>query len=124
MGPVKAEGRAPVVHDQGDLAREPERLEPGVEVSCVIREAVGAGGRPAGVAHADEVGRQATAMGLDEGDHVAPEIRRCWIAVQEHHRRTRPGVHIGHLGIEDTHATARVGIGGGNRLRHCLTSVA
>ena len=32
--------------------------------------------------------------------------------MQEHHRRARPGGHVGHLGVEDSGATARMGIGG------------
>ena len=107
MRPVKPQRRAPVVHHQRDRAGQPHRLEPGIEVSRVIREAVRARGRLAGVAHADQVGGQAMVVALDPGDDVAPEVRGGRVAVQEHHRRARPRRDIGHLGVEDGRATAR-----------------
>jgi hypothetical protein len=59
VGPVEAEGRAPVMDDEGDPLAHIQGIEQGVEVAAVLDEAIRAG--PAvrqlvGVAHADEVG--------------------------------------------------------------------
>ena len=112
--PVEPERRAPVVHDQRHGARRDDRVEPGVEIARVVHEPVGARGRAARVAHADQIGSQAAAERLDVRDHVAPEIGRGRVAVEEHHRIARAHVHVGHLGVERLHPATRMRIGGGN----------
>jgi hypothetical protein len=88
------------VDDQRD-APEVERLEPGVEVTDVIDEAIAAAGRLARAPHADEVGSQ-TASGVGQlRDDVAPEIGRRRVAVQEHDGIAGPDVDVGHVGVED-----------------------
>src|SRR5439155_15009829 len=118
------EGRAPVVHDERDVAPGPDGLEPGVEVARMIGEAIRARRRLAGVAHADEVGGQASALRLHVANDVAPEVGGGRVAVEEHHRIAPARVHVGHLGVQDTGSAARVGIRGGDgRLAHEGTSL-
>ena len=64
IGPVEAEGRAPVMDDQGDPLVHIQGLEQGVEVAAVLDEAIRAGatvGQLVRVAHADQVGGDAAA---------------------------------------------------------------
>ncbi len=71
MGPMKAERRAPVVHDQRDVALEPERVEPAVEVACVIDEAIE---RPSGV-------RPEAPIPTKSGARQRPSPERCGITL-------------------------------------------
>src|SRR5262245_32092717 len=78
VGPIEAEGRAPVMNDEGDPLAHIQGIEQGVEVAAVLDEAVRAGAtvrKLVGVAHADEVGGDAAALWLQVRHHVAPEIR-------------------------------------------------
>ena len=59
-GPVKAQRRAPVVHDERDVALEIEALEERVEMARVIDEAIRAGRRRSRRAHPDEIRRDAS----------------------------------------------------------------
>ena len=98
VGPVEAERRSPVVKDEGHVLGRSYGLEPGVEVAAVLYEAIRArsGVRQlVGVAHPEEVGRQATPQGRQVRDHRPPEERRGWVAVQEHDRVGRPLFHEG-----------------------------
>src|SRR5881409_945715 len=64
VGPVEAEGRAPVMDDEGDPLVHIQGLEQGVEVAAVLDAAIRAGGtvrQLIGVAHADQVGGDASA---------------------------------------------------------------
>ena len=71
--------------DEGDPLVHIEGLKQGVEVAAVQGEAIRAGttvGQLVGVAHADQVGGDATAAWLQVRQHVAPEVGRGGIAVQ------------------------------------------
>src|SRR5260370_2336712 len=80
---VKYECRTQIVKYQRDVAREIERLEPGIEIGCVINEAIGRRRRGAGLAHAHEIGREAAAEVADVRNDVAPKIRPCRIAMEK-----------------------------------------
>jgi hypothetical protein len=86
-GPVEAECRAPVVNDQCDPVAQVENIEQCIEVLAVFGECVAVGPGVfdlVGVAVADQVrGDEAAEVG-DVGQHVAPQIRRGGIAVEEH----------------------------------------
>src|SRR3989442_5860775 len=87
VGPVEAEGRAPVMDDEGDPLAHIQGLEQGVEVAAVLDEAIRAGAavrQLVGVSHAYQVGGDAAASWLQVRQHVAPEVRRGGIAVQQH----------------------------------------
>src|SRR5262249_29257453 len=104
VGPIEAEGRAPVMDDEGDALVHIEGLEQGVEVAAVLDEAIRAGaavGQLVGVAHADQVGGDAAAWWLQVRQHVAPEIRRGGIAVQQHDGVALSHLHVRHLAAED-----------------------
>src|SRR5205823_3411066 len=71
VGPVEAEGRAPVMDDEGDPLVHIQGLEQGVEVAAVLDEAIRAGAtvrQLVGVAHADQVGGDAAASWLRCGN--------------------------------------------------------
>jgi hypothetical protein len=92
------------VQDQHDVARQFERFEPRVEVARVIGEPVGPIGGRARLTHADQIGRQAPPVFMEEGNDVPPEIGRRGVAVQEHDRVTGADVDVAHLGIENADA--------------------
>src|SRR5882762_9374429 len=84
VGPVEAEGRAPVMDDERDPLAHIQGLEQGVEVAAVLDEAIRAEAtvrQLVGVAHADQVGGYAAAEYLQVRQHVAPEVRRGGVAV-------------------------------------------
>ena len=81
----------------------------------MVDEPVGAAGGPLRLAHPHEVGSQAPGVRLDVGNHVAPEIGRGRIAMQEDDGIARARVDIRQLGIEDRHAPARMLVSGGDR---------
>ena len=97
--PIEAERRTPVVNHEGDVAGHIQPVEQPVQVLAVFHEAVAAG---AGfrellrIAHADEVWRDAPPQSLQVRHHVAPQVRRGGIAVQEHDGVARAGLHIRH----------------------------
>ena len=67
VGPVEAEGRTPVMDDEGDPLAHIQGLEQGVEVAAVLDEAIRAGAavrQLVGIAHADQVGGDAAAQWL------------------------------------------------------------
>src|SRR5258707_10752398 len=104
VSPVEAEGRSPVVDDEGDPLMHTECREQGVDVAAVLNKGVraGAAGRElVGVAHADEVGRDTVPALLEVRDHIAPEIRRRGVAVEEDDRVALAHLHIRHLTTED-----------------------
>src|SRR5258706_15620359 len=104
VSPVEAEGRSPVVDDEGDPFMHTECREQGVEVAAVLNKGVraGAAGRElVGVAHADEVGRDTVPELLEVRDHIAPEIRRRGVAVEEDDRITLAHIDIGHRVPQD-----------------------
>jgi hypothetical protein len=91
------------MENQDHVSVDPERLNPGVEVSLVIDEAVAAvRGRP-GIAHADIVARQATSERQQVGDDVSPQVGRCGIVMQEDDRVAPADIDIGHLRAEHRH---------------------
>src|SRR5262249_59490648 len=113
--PIEAEGRAPVVYDQRDIAGESQGLEPRVQIQGVIDEPIRAAGCSPRFAHADEVRGQAPPVWLEGRDNVAPEVGRGGVAVQEHDRWSVAGLDEGHRGVEKAGAAA--GGTGGRRGR-------
>jgi hypothetical protein len=90
--------------DQGDPLAHIQRLEQGVEVAAVLDEAIRAGAtvrQLVGVAHADQVGGDAAAEWLQVRQHVAPEVRRGGVAVQQHDGVALSHLHVCHLAAED-----------------------
>ena len=77
VGPVETQHRAPVVEHERDALTHRESLEQGIEKGALLRQpvALGAAGcQPAGIAHADQVGRDAPPERLDPRDDVAPQV--------------------------------------------------
>src|SRR6266853_4015141 len=104
VGPVKAESRASVMDDEGDPLAHIQGLEQGVEVAAVLDEAIRAGAtvrQLVGVAHADQVGGDTAASWLQVRQHVAPQVRRGGIAVQQHDGVALSHLHVRHLAAED-----------------------
>src|SRR5258708_215875 len=104
VGPGGAGGRAPVRDDEGDPLGHIQGLEQGVEVAAVLDEAIRAGAtvrQLVGVAHADQVGGDAAASWLQVRQHVAPEVRRGGIAVQQNDGVSLSHLHVRHLAAED-----------------------
>ena len=63
--------------DERHVGIDAEGLEQGIEMRAVLDEAVAVGAAGlelGGVPHADQVGRDAAAVTLEMGDHVAPQI--------------------------------------------------
>ena len=71
--PVEAEGGAPVLDHEDDLAGGEDGGEEGLQVARVVGEGVFDSGLCGG-AHADVVGGDAAREGADVGDDVAPEV--------------------------------------------------
>src|SRR5215471_1894640 len=90
--------------DEGDPLAHIQGLEQGVEVAAVLDEAIRTGAtvrQLVGVAHADQVGSDAAASWLQVRQHVAPEVRRGGIAVQQHDGIALSHLHVRHLAAED-----------------------
>jgi len=92
------------VHDQDDVLLEPHRREQGIEVAAVIDEAVGAVGRVAGIAHADEIGGETASERQEIRNDVAPEIGRRRVAMEEDDRISLADIDIHHVGVEHRYA--------------------
>src|SRR5262249_49878493 len=74
-----------------------------VEVAAVLDEAIRAGAtvrQLVGGSHADQVGGDAAAPSLQGRQHVAPQVRRRGIAVQQHNGAALAPLHIPHLAAE------------------------
>ena len=102
--PVEPEARPPVVQHQRDrrraVVREPDRLEPRIQVRGVLVERVrAADGQAPAFAHADQVGREAAPERRHVRDHVAPQVRAGRVPVQKHDRGVRIMPVIGRLGV-------------------------
>ena len=100
VGPVKAERRAPVVDHEHHVLFDPERFEQGIEITGVLGEGVAVRSRVVqlvGVAHADQVRRQAMPEAGHRRHDVAPQVGRGGIAVQEHDRIALTHFGVGHL---------------------------
>src|SRR5262245_14190795 len=90
--------------DEGDPLVHIQGLEQGVEIAAVLDEAIRTGTtvrQLIGVAHADQVGGDAAAEWLQVRQHVAPEVRRGGIAVQQHDGVAVAHIHVRHLAAED-----------------------
>ena len=90
--------------DEGDSLAHIQGLEQGVEVAAVLDEAIRTGTtvrQLVGIAHADQVGGDASAEWLQVRQHVAPEVRRSGIAVQQNDGVTVSHLHVRHLTSED-----------------------
>jgi hypothetical protein len=115
-GPIEAECRAPVVHYERDLLPQSQRLEPVVEITGVVDEAVGPARRRRRSPHADQIRRETAADIADRRDDIAPEIGGGRVAVQKDNRTARsPGVDVAHLAIADPDASPRKRIDGADR---------
>jgi hypothetical protein len=90
--------------DKGDALVDIQGLEQSVEVAAVLDEAIRAEAtlrQLVGVAHADQVGGDAAASWLQVRQHVAPEVRRGGIAVQQHDGVALSHLHVCHLAAKD-----------------------
>src|SRR5262249_60599835 len=92
--------------------------EPRVEIPRVIHETIASAGRLAGPAHADEIGRQAPTQARQVRNHVAPEVRRRRIAVEEDDRRADPDLYVRHEAVEDRDTPPLVEVRRRDRVRH------
>src|SRR6516162_4928832 len=104
VAPVEAEGRTPVMDDERDTLAHIQGLEQGIEVAAVLDEAIRAGAtvrQLVGVAHADQVGSDAATSWLQVRQHVAPEIRRGGIAVQQYDGVALARLYVRHFAAED-----------------------
>ena len=96
--------RTPVMDDQGYALAHIESLEQGVEVAALLDEAIRAGAtvrQLVGVTHADQVRGDAAAKWLQVRQHVAPEVRRGGIAVQQYDGVALSHLYIRHFAAED-----------------------
>jgi hypothetical protein len=57
----------------GDVARQVQRLEPGVKIACVIDKPIGLRWRLPGLAHPDQIGSQAPPLHTEIGNNVPPQ---------------------------------------------------
>jgi hypothetical protein len=90
--------------DEGDPLAHIQGLEQGIEVAAVLDEAIRTGAairQLVGVPHADQIGGDAAASWLQIRQHVAPEIRRGGITMQQHDGLALSHHHIRHLSAED-----------------------
>jgi hypothetical protein len=95
------------VHHEHDAVADAERREQRIEILPVLDESIAS--RPAavellGVAHADQVGRDAPAAGGEVRDHVPPEVGRRRVAVQEDDRVALADLDVGHAPAADADA--------------------
>src|SRR5215831_18878488 len=88
------------------------RVEPRVEVSCVVNEAIGIGRRRAGLTHSDEVGSKTSTKITHMRNDVAPEIGRRWVPVQENDGITFSHIYITHFAIENGNTLSLMWVGG------------
>src|SRR5215469_1868109 len=80
-------------------------LKQAIEVVAVLDEAIAiraAVGQLVGIAHTDQVRRDATAQRLQVRQHVAPEVGRGGIAVQQHDGVALSHLHVRHLAVVDS----------------------
>src|SRR5262249_30478893 len=87
-------------------------LEQGIEVAAVLDEAVltsASVGQLFGVAHADQVGGNASAPWLQGRQNVAPEVRRGGVAGGEHHWDALSHLDVRHLAAEHSPPLLLVG---------------
>jgi hypothetical protein len=90
--------------DEGDPLAHIQGLEQSVEVAAVLDEAIRAGAtirQLVGVTHADQIGSDAAASWLQVRQHVAPEIRRGGITMQQHDGVALSDLHVCHFSAED-----------------------
>lgn len=90
--------------DEGDPFAHVQGLEQGVEIAAVLDEAIRVGTavrQLVGIAHADQVGGDAATQRLQVRQHIAPEIRRSGIAVQQYDGVALSHLDIRHLAAED-----------------------
>ena len=109
---MKTEGRTPIMHDQSDVFRDPQGVEPRVQIARMVDKAVSLRRRFSGLAHSDQVGRQAATVFAEIGDDVPPEVGRGRITMKEHDRIALADVDEAHLGIEHAATSPWVRIGG------------
>ena len=83
-GPVKAQGRAPIVNDQRNVIGDAELFPRGEQVVAVFDVPVAVRARVVelvGVAHANQVHRDTAAVFGQCRHDVAPQVRRGWVTV-------------------------------------------
>jgi hypothetical protein len=81
--PVEPQCASPVVDDERDALEGSDLLEEGIQVAAVVDEAVALVWSRIGVAHPDQVGRDAAAERLQVRDDVAPQVGLGRVAVQD-----------------------------------------
>src|SRR5260370_5700399 len=113
--PVEAQGRSPVMHHEGHIPAQVQRIKPGIEITRVIDEAIGVIGRLPRATHAHQVRSQATASPLKVRNNIAPQVGRRGVTVQEDNWITCPGIDISHVCIEDRHSSPFIGVSSRDR---------
>src|SRR5258708_352476 len=98
--PVEAQGGPPVMHYEGHIPAQVQRVKPGIEITRVIDEAIGVIGSLPRATHAHQVRSQAAASPLKVRNDIAPQIGRRGVTVQEDDWITPPGIDITHSRIE------------------------
>src|ERR1700733_5977936 len=99
--PPKPQCRTPIMDHKDYIARNSKRLEPGIQVALLISKPIAAIRRSSRIAHPNKVRRQATPERQQERDDVAPQVRRCRIAVQENNRISLSDIDAGHRRAEN-----------------------
>ena len=86
--------------DEGDVVAQVQLIEQPIEVLTMFNERV----RPwasvvelVGVALADQIRCDTTSLARNVGDNVAPQVGRCWIAMQEDHWVAGTDIVVRHL---------------------------
>src|SRR4051812_18065370 len=100
------------MQDQRDIRCKSERFEPRIQITGMIDEAVRATRILARVAHADQVWRKTAPALFDMGNHVSPQIRRSWVAVQKYNGITGTDVDVSYFGVEYSDPVTGVGVVG------------
>ena len=114
VGPMKPDGRAPIVDHEHDVFRDANGLQPYLDVRVVIDESIGAAVRRPGVAHPDEVWCQAASVAGDRRDHVAPQMGVGGVPMKEDYGATLTGFCIGDGRAEDLDLATLIDVVGRN----------
>ena len=84
------------MHDQNDIAVDPESLKPTLEIALVIDKSVGAVRRGTRITHTNIIRSETTTKREQVRNDVPPQIGRRGSAVQEHDRVARTNINISH----------------------------
>src|SRR5262245_18545166 len=109
-GSVEAEGAAPVMTNDREVARKAQGLEPGIQMLRVIHKTIASRSRLAGLTHAAQIGGEASAKSRHIRDDVPPHVVPRRVAMEKDDGISLSDIDIAHLRREDLQPSTRVGI--------------